>query len=244
MDDFQRFLDELKSRVSIVSVVSKKVKLIRKGREYTGLCPFHNEKTPSFTVNETKNFYHCFGCGAHGDALKFEIEANRLPFLEAVEKLANQVGMKVPKISQESKEKQEKKKSLFEIMELACAFFERQLKTNSGYKALDYLNHRGFDEEIIRKFRLGYAPNGTSLKAYLVSKDIPIQDLYDLGLVSKPAEGKKTSYDFFRDRVIIPIMDKMGRVIAFGGRVLDDSQPKYLNSPETPLFLRVELYTI
>ena len=236
MEDFQRFLEELKSRVSIVNTVSKKVKLTRKGREFSGLCPFHNEKTPSFTVNETKNFYHCFGCGAHGDALKFEIEANRLPFIEAVEKLANEVGMKVPKMSQESKERQEKKKSLFEVMELACAFYERQLKTNAGEQSLSYLHRRGFDDAIIKRFRLGYAPRGTALKTYLLSKDVDMEDLYELGLASKPAEGRKTSYDFFRDRVMIPIMDKRGRVIAFGGRVLGDGQPKYLNSPETPLF--------
>lgn len=159
MADLQKFIDELRAKVSIADVVGEKVKLVRKGREYTGLCPFHNEKTPSFTVNEAKGFYHCFGCGAHGDILKFEMEANNLPFMEALEKLAHKAGLEVPRISHENKAEVEKRKSLYEIMELAVKFFERNLRLPEGQQALDYLrNRRGFSEETIAKFRMGYAP--------------------------------------------------------------------------------------
>ena len=124
-DDLQRFIDELRARVSIVDVVGAKVKLVKKGREYQGLCPFHNEKTPSFTVNEAKGFYHCFGCGAHGDILKFEMDANGLPFMDAIQKLAHQAGVSMPKFSKSGAEEVESKKSLYEIMEQACVFFEK-----------------------------------------------------------------------------------------------------------------------
>ena len=238
MADLQKFIDELRAKVSIADVVGEKVKLVRKGREYTGLCPFHNEKTPSFTVNEAKGFYHCFGCGAHGDILKFEMEANNLPFMEALEKLAHKAGLEVPRISHENKAEIEKRKSLYEIMELAVKFFERNLRLPEGQHALDYLrNRRGFSEETIAKFRMGYAPSNNGLRAWLASKNVSEQDMGDLGLVSLAEHNtSKRTFDFFRDRVMIPIFDKAGRPIAFGGRVMGDAQPKYLNSPETPIF--------
>ena len=238
MADLQKFIDELRAKVSIADVVGEKVKLVRKGREYTGLCPFHNEKTPSFTVNEAKGFYHCFGCGAHGDILKFEMEANNLPFMEALEKLAHKAGLEVPRISHENKAEVEKRKSLYEIMELAVKFFERNLRLPEGQQALDYLrNRRGFSEETIAKFRMGYAPANNGLRAWLASKNVSEQDMGDLGLVSLAEHNtSKRTFDFFRDRVMIPIFDKAGRPIAFGGRVMGDAQPKYLNSPETPIF--------
>lgn len=238
MADLQKFIDELRAKVSIADVVGEKVKLVRKGREYTGLCPFHNEKTPSFTVNEAKGFYHCFGCGAHGDILKFEMEANNLPFMEALEKLAHKAGLEVPRISHENKAEVEKRKSLYEIMELAVKFFERNLRLPEGQHALDYLrNRRGFSEETIAKFRMGYAPANNGLRAWLASKNVSEQDMGDLGLVSLAEHNtSKRTFDFFRDRVMIPIFDKAGRPIAFGGRVMGDAQPKYLNSPETPIF--------
>lgn len=238
MADLQKFIDELRAKVSIADVVGEKVKLVRKGREYTGLCPFHNEKTPSFTVNEAKGFYHCFGCGAHGDILKFEMEANNLPFMEALEKLAHKAGLEVPRISHENKAEVEKRKSLYEIMELAVKFFERNLRLPEGQQALDYLrNRRRFSEETIAKFRMGYAPANNGLRAWLASKNVSEQDMGDLGLVSLAEHNtSKRTFDFFRDRVMIPIFDKAGRPIAFGGRVMGDAQPKYLNSPETPIF--------
>lgn len=237
MADLQKFIEELRAKVSIADVVGDKVKLVRKGREFTGLCPFHNEKTPSFTVNEAKGFYHCFGCGAHGDILKFEMEANNLPFLDAIEKLANRAGLEMPKLTHESKVEVEKKNSLYDIMELAVKYFEKNLRLTGGRQALDYLYRRGFSEETITKFRLGYAPANNGLKALLASKGISESDMSDLGLVSLAENNtSKRTFDFFRDRVIIPIFDKRGRPIAFGGRIMGDGQPKYLNSPETPIF--------
>lgn len=233
--DFQKFLDELRARVSVADVVGAKVKLIRKGKEYMGLCPFHNEKTPSFTVNEAKGFYHCFGCGAHGDIIKFEMEANGLPFIDAVTKLANKAGLRVPQMSKESPEEVQKRSSWYEITELAAAYFEKNLRLTAGREAMAYLARRGFDENIIKKFRLGYAPDNNGLRAWLASKNVSESDMIELGLAVLSEKNGKI-YDFFRDRVIIPIMDKRGRVIAFGGRVMGDGQPKYLNSPDTPVF--------
>ncbi len=237
MADLQKFLDELRAKVSIVDVVGDKVKLVRKGREYQACCPFHNEKTPSFTVNEAKGFYHCFGCGAHGDIIKFEMEANGLPFMDAVEKLAHKAGLEVPRISHENKAELEKKNSLYDIMELAVKFFEKCLRLPEGQKAMEYLSRRGFGDDIISKFRLGYAPANNGLLALLKSKGVSERDMSDLGLVSLAENNtSKRTFDFFRDRVIIPIFDKRGRPIAFGGRIMGDGQPKYLNSPETPIF--------
>lgn len=244
-NDLQKFLDELRSKVSIADVVSEKVKLTRKGREYLGLCPFHNEKTPSFTVNEVKGFYHCFGCGAHGDIVKFEMEANNLPFIDALEKLSRKAGVAMPKFSKEKSAEQEKKQSLYDIMELAAAYYEKNLRLSDGKNALEYFYHRGLDDELIKKFRLGYAPNNNGLKAYLSSKGVNEHDMVELGLVSVPEDKNRSMHDFFRDRVIIPIRDKRGKVIAFGGRIMGDGQPKYLNSPETPVFnKRKMLYNI
>ena len=234
--DLQKFCDELRAKVSIVDVVGSKVKLVRKGREYQACCPFHNEKTPSFTVNEAKGFYHCFGCGAHGDIIKFEMEANNLPFMDAIRKLADKAGLQVPQISKESHEEAVKRNSLYDIMEMACRFFEKSLLLPEGQRAMDYFHHRGFEEDIITKFRLGYAPNNNGLKALLASKGVSEHDMAELGLIAIPEDKSRRSHDFFRDRVMIPIMDKAGRVIAFGGRIMGDGQPKYLNSPETPLF--------
>lgn len=232
--DLQKFCDELRAKISIADVVGAKVKLTRKGREYTGLCPFHNEKTPSFTVNEAKGFYHCFGCGAHGDIIKFEMDANGLTFIDAVEKLAHKVGMSLPKLTHESREQVEKRNSAYDIMEMAARYFEKNLRLTGGREALEYLYRRGFDDNIIAKFRLGYAPAGNGLRAQLASKGVTDAEMAELGLIALP-EGKKP-HDFFRNRVMIPIIDKRGKVIAFGGRVMDGSQPKYLNSPETPVF--------
>ena len=236
MADLQKFCDELREKVSIVDVVGAKVKLIRKGREYQACCPFHNEKTPSFTVNESKGFYHCFGCGAHGDIIKFEMEANNLSFMEAIEKLAEKAGLQVPRDSYAKPEEVEKRNSLYDIMELACKFFEKSLRMPDGVKALDYLAHRGFGDDIIQKFRLGYAPNNNGLKTYLASKGVNDKEMNELGLLTIPEDKMRRPHDFFRDRVMIPIMDKRGKVIAFGGRIMGDGQPKYLNSPETPIF--------
>ena len=233
--DFHRFLDEIRAKVPIADVVGARVKLVRKGREYTGLCPFHNEKTPSFTVNEAKGFYHCFGCGAHGDVIKFEMEAGGLPFMDAVTKLANKAGLKVPQFTRENEEEAKHRSSWYEIMDLAAGYFEKNLLLPSGHEAFEYLDRRGFDNTIIKKFRLGYAPDNNGLHAYLLSKNVSESDMIELGLAVLSEKNSKV-YDFFRNRVIIPIMDKRSRIIGFGGRVMGNEQPKYLNSPETPIF--------
>ncbi|MBQ8750182.1 MAG: DNA primase [Alphaproteobacteria bacterium] len=245
-DDLQRFIDELRARVSIVDVVGAKVKLVKKGREYQGLCPFHNEKTPSFTVNEAKGFYHCFGCGAHGDILKFEMDANGLPFMDAIQKLAHQAGVSMPKFSKAGAEEAEERKSLYEIMEQACVFFEKNLYMPVGAEGLKYFKEkRGLSDEVIKKFRLGYAPNNNGLMAHLKSMGIDEKDLNELGLMSIPEDKTRRNHDFFRNRVMIPITNKQGKVIAFGGRVMEKIEPKYLNSPETPIFnKRRNLYNL
>jgi DNA primase len=231
-----RFLEELRSRVPLAAVVARRVKLVRKGREYHGLCPFHNEKTPSFTVNEDKGFYHCFGCGAHGDAIGFEMQAGRLSFTEAVEKLAAEAGLEVPAASPEERRVEARRASLHDAMEAACAFFERQLKTAGGRPGLAYLQDRGLTPETIARFRLGWAPDSReALKTGLMSDTLPEALLVEAGLLKKP-DGGGAPFDMFRGRVTFPITDRRGRVIAFGARTLGDGQPKYLNSPETPLF--------
>ncbi|MBQ7633348.1 MAG: DNA primase [Alphaproteobacteria bacterium] len=236
-DDLLKFLDELRSRISVAEVIGEKVKLQKRGREYTGLCPFHQEKTPSFTINESKGFYHCFGCGAHGDVVKFVMDSEGLPFIEAVKKLASRVGMELPALSKESQEAAQRRKSLYEIMDMAADFFEKNLYMPVGAHGLSYYRQkRGLSDETIKKFRLGYAPGNNALKAYLTSKGIFEQDMADLGLISIPEDANRKPNDFFYDRVMIPIMDKQKNIIAFGGRILGDGQPKYLNSPETPIF--------
>lgn len=236
-DDLQKFLDELRGRLSIADIIGEKVKLTKRGREYIGLCPFHQEKTPSFTINESKGFYHCFGCGEHGDIVRFLMNAEGLPFIEAVKKLASRAGMELPAFSKESQEANAKRKSLYEIMEMAADFFEKNLYMPVGAQGLKYLKQkRGLSDEIIKKFRLGYAPHNNGLKALLNSKGISKEDMVELGLIAVPEDKNRPEHDFFRDRVMIPIMDKQNNVIAFGGRIMDNSQPKYLNSPETPIF--------
>ena len=236
-NDLQNILEEIKARVSIADVVGAKVKLIKRGRDYVGLCPFHHEKTPSFSVNTAQGYYHCFGCGEHGDIFSFEMKNNGLSFMDAVHKLADKAGVVVPTLSKESIEQQQKRKSFYEIMELAVAFYEKKLRLSEGALGLAYFKgKRGLSEDTIKKFRLGYAPNGSALKAELTSKGIDAKDLEQLGLITNSDDGKRNSYDFFYDRVMIPIMDKRGRPIAFGGRIMDKSEPKYLNSPETPIF--------
>ncbi len=245
-DDLQRFLEELRARISVVDVVGAKVKLTKKGREHQGLCPFHNEKTPSFTVNEAKGFYHCFGCGAHGDIVKFEMEANGLPFMDAIQKLAHQAGLQMPRFTQKDKEQSEERKSLYEIMEQACAYFERELRLPGGAEGFKYFaEKRGLSKETIQKFRLGYAPANNGLSAHLKSLGVEEKDMKDLGLLTIPEDKSRRPHDFFRNRVMIPITNKQGKIIAFGGRVMEKIEPKYLNSPETPIFnKRRNLYNL
>ncbi|HIJ39039.1 MAG TPA: DNA primase [Rhodospirillaceae bacterium] len=235
------FLDEIRSRLSLVAEIGRQVKLTRKGREHIGLCPFHNEKTPSFTVNEEKSFYHCFGCGAHGDVITYAMQAQHLSFPEAVERLAEQAGLQVPEQVPEERERAKHEASLHDALEVACVFFQRELRGPTGHEALDYLRRRGLDEQTLGRFRLGYAPDSRgALRAALKSQGIPEALSIEAGLLIVP-EGRTEPYDRFRGRVIFPITDRRGRVIAFGGRILGEGQPKYLNSPDTPLFHKGEV---
>ncbi len=230
-----QFLDELRARVRLVEVIARRVKLQRKGREYQGLCPFHNEKTPSFSVVEEKGFFHCFGCGAHGDVISFVMRMENMSFPEAVERLAAEAGLEVPKPSPEERKKAERYSSLATALDAACMFFEQQLRSPAGREGLDYLRRRGLDDTTIARFRLGFAPQGNQLRASLQKAGYDEAMLLDAGLLGRNEE-RGESYDYFRNRVIFPIADMRGRVVAFGGRVLGEDKPKYLNSRESELF--------
>ncbi|HEY2110443.1 MAG TPA: DNA primase, partial [Dongiaceae bacterium] len=230
-----QFLDELRQRLSLVSVISRKVRLVRRGRESTGLCPFHNEKSPSFTVSDEKGFFHCFGCGAHGDVIGFLMRSEGLSFPESVERLAREAGLALPVSSPEERQRAERQSTLVTAMETAAAWYQEQLAGSAGRGALDYLRRRGLAEGTIARFRLGYAPEGrTALRDALTRAGVSVELAQEAGLVGKGEDG--ALFDRMRGRVIFPIADRRGRVIAFGGRILGEGQPKYLNSPETPLF--------
>lgn len=230
------FLEELRSRLTLSDVIGRKVALKRKGREFQGLCPFHNEKTPSFTVNDRKGFYHCFGCGAHGDVVGFVMQSEGLSFPDAVERLARDAGLALPAATPAERQRAARAASLHTVVERAASWFEAQLWSPAGGPALAYLRQRGLDDETIRRFRLGFAPDRRDgLKRALMSTEMPEALLVEAGLLIVP-EGDRDSYDRFRGRVIFPIGDRRGRLIAFGGRLMGPGEPKYLNSPETPLF--------
>jgi len=231
------FLDEIRDRVSLSSVVGRRVRLIRKGREHSGLCPFHNEKTPSFTVSDDKGFFHCFGCGAHGDVIGFVMKSEGLAFRESVERLAAEAGLQMPVERPEEREREQRQSTLGEVVELATKFYEQQLRQAGGRAALDYLKGRGLAEATIARFRLGYAPASSgALKAALAKANVPEERMIAAGLLKKPEDGRD-AFDYLRDRVVFPIFDRRGRPIAFGGRTMSaDGGPKYLNSPETELF--------
>jgi DNA primase len=237
----ESFIQELLARVDIVDVIERYVPLKKGGANYQACCPFHSEKTPSFTVSPSKQFYHCFGCGAHGSALGFLMQYSGLGFIEAVEDLAHSVGMQVPKVSERVQTERARKAPLTELMLRAARFYKEQLKASP--KAIDYLKSRGLTGEIAAKFGLGYAPDEWQ-GLEKVFPDYMDAALLECGLVIENDQGRR--YDRFRDRVMFPILDQRGNVIGFGGRFIGDHKaaqaenaaagPKYLNSPETPLF--------
>ncbi len=230
-----QFLNQLRERLPISQVIGRHVKLQSKGRgEYLGLCPFHNEKTPSFTVSDDKGFYHCFGCGAHGDVVKFVTDHTGASFSDTVTQLAQEAGMSLPKRDEASERQYRKQQSLQEVMELAGRFYEQQLQTQAGRSARDYLVERQVNAETIRLFRLGYAPEGNALIDYMKTQNVTLQQLQACGLILQ--KDGRAPYPRFRNRLIFPIANARGHVIAFGGRILGDGEPKYLNSPETELF--------
>jgi DNA primase len=228
----QSFIQDLLNRVDIVGVVERYVPLKRAGANYVACCPFHSEKTPSFTVSQTKQFYHCFGCGAHGTAIGFVMEYTGAGFIDAVKDLAQGVGMQVPEVkSERPRGKTEEGDDLYAVLLKSAQYYRQQLK--NAPRAIDYLKKRGLSGDIAKEFGIGYAPGGwQNLQAAF--PDYNAKALVAAGLVIQGEEGKR--YDRFRDRIMFPIVDQRGHIIGFGGRVLDQGEPKYLNSPETALF--------
>ena len=231
-----QWLDELRARITLSAVVGRTTRLTKAGREFRACCPFHNEKTPSFYVNDEKGFYHCFGCGAHGDAIRWMTDQRGLPFMDAVKELAAEAGLDVPAPDPRAAEMAERRDSLHDVMAAAQEWFVASLVGPEGEKARAYLATRGFDAHTVARFGFGYAPEGRqALKQAL--QQFPEDKLIEAGL--RIAVDDKEPYDRFRGRLMLPIHDIRGRVIAFGGRILDKAKtdaPKYLNSPDTPLF--------
>jgi DNA primase len=232
-----QFLDELRARLPVSEVVGRRVKLKRAGREWKGLSPFQQEKSPSFTVNDQKGFYHDFSSGKHGDIISFLIETEGVGFAEAVERLAAMAGVPLPAATPDAARHEQRRKTLYDVMELAAKFFADTLASRNGAKARGYLGDRAISPAVQLQFRIGYAPGERfALKEHLGSHGIPVEDMVEAGLLVS-GDDIPLPWDRFRDRVMFPITDLRGRVIAFGGRALEKDQPaKYLNSPETPLF--------
>ncbi|MEF1288634.1 DNA primase [Vibrio sp. M260118] len=244
------FIDDLLARLDIVDIIDARVKLKKKGKNYSACCPFHNEKTPSFSVSQEKQFYHCFGCGAHGNAIDFMMEYERLEFPEAIEELASFLGLEVQREqrqggsfqSNQPKVSTEKKRNLYDLMGSISQFYRDQLKQPKSKIAIDYLKDRGLSGQIVQKFGIGYVADEWDLVRKNFGQTPQTQEmLVDGGMLIENDKGNR--YDRFRGRVMFPIHDRRGRVIGFGGRVIGDGTPKYLNSPETPIFHKgKELY--
>lgn len=235
----QSFIDDLLARVDVVEIVGERVKLKKSGRNHSGLCPFHQEKSPSFTVSADKQFYHCFGCGAHGNALRFLMEYDKLRFPEAVEQLASRVGVEVPREGADdprAQARERKRKEGVNLLEMSASFFRERLRMPEAQAAREYLERRGLSTDVQKTFGIGYAPGQwEALKQHLTGQGVAEAVQVEYGLLVQHEESGRT-YDRFRDRVVFPIRDVRGRTLGFGGRVLGDAKPKYLNSPETPVF--------
>ena len=230
-------LNEIKDKISVSQVVEKTVQLKKRGKEFVGLSPFTKERTPSFTVNDEKQFYHCFSTNKHGDIFTFLVEVGGLSFPEAVEKLADEAGVQLRTFSPAEEEKFNKSKKLYEALEISKSFFSSQIFDNDNSLALRYLKNRGLSNDIINSYEIGYAPKGNKLEKYLISNGVSHEIMTLAGMTIKDENKKDNFYDRFRNRIIFPIRDIRNRVVGFGGRVINtEDQPKYLNSPETPLF--------
>ena len=241
-----RFLQDLRDRLTLSEVIGGRIKMTRAGREYKACCPFHSEKSASFYVNDDKQFFHCFGCGAHGDALGFVMRHDNLSFIEAIEQLAVKAGMEVPRQTFQDVEQAKQDKSLYTLCEEAAKFFEGQLRLSHNHEIFDYLLKRNLTDDTIASFRIGYAPaDEQALRKYLKARDFTDAQMIEAGVIRASSKGGDP-YSFFRDRVMFPVMDVRGRVVAFGGRILpehirplrnpDNKPPKYINSSDTPLF--------
>ena len=230
-------LNEIKDKISVSQVVEKTVQLKKRGKEFVGLSPFTKERTPSFTVNDEKQFYHCFSTNKHGDIFTFLVEVGGLSFPEAVEKLADEAGVQLRTFSPAEEEKFNKSKKLYEALEISKSFFSSQIFDNDNSLALKYLKNRGLSDDIINSYEIGYAPKGNKLEKFLISKGVSHEIMTLAGMTIKDENKKDNFYDRFRNRIIFPIRDIRNRVVGFGGRVINaEDQPKYLNSPETPVF--------
>ena len=228
------FIEELRARTTLSDLVGKRVKLVPKGGRLAGLCPFHSEKTPSFYVNDSEGFYHCFGCGVSGDAIGFLRESDGMDFMEAVRYLADVAGMAVPNNAPQDSEKAEQRKQAIDALEFAAQFYQTNLDSPVGKGASEYIRSRGLDAHIVSQFMLGYAPR-SGLYPSLQQRKFPKELIVQTGLAGI-SERDGQPYDYFRDRLMFPIQNRQGRVIAFGARALGEAQPKYLNSPEGPTF--------
>src|SRR6202045_3471302 len=241
-----QFLDELRARLPVSEVVGRRVKLKRAGREWKGLSPFQQEKSPSFTVNDQKGFYHDFSSGKHGDIISFLMETEGVGFTEAVERVDSMAGVPLPAVTPDGARHEQRRKTRQDVMDLAAKFFADTLASRNGAKARGYLADRAISPAVQVQFRIGYAPGERfALKEYLGAQGIPVEDMVEAGLLVS-GDDIPVPWDRFRDRVMFPIADLRGRVIAFGGRALEKDAPaKYLNSPETPLFHKgATLYNI
>ena len=234
-----QFLDDVRDRLTLSEIVRRRVPLGRKGRKWAACCPFHKEKTPSFFVDDEKGFYHCFGCGKHGDHINFLMENDGLGFLEAVKELADQAGLQMPRLQPEEAERAKAQKGLSDVMELVTKFYEVSLRAPAGQAARSYLNSRGIGAETVETFRLGFAPQG-ELIAAMAQRGVEPRVLVELGLL-RQYDDRPHPVEMFRNRLMFPITDRQRRVVAFGGRLLGPGEPKYLNSPETPLFTKGRL---
>ncbi|MEA3040989.1 MAG: primase, partial [Sphingomonadales bacterium] len=230
-----QFLDELRARTTLSALIGRTVKLQKAGREWKAPCPFHNEKTPSFYVNDDKAFYHCFGCGVHGDAIRWLTDGRGLPFMDAVKELADAAGMEVPAPDPRAQEKAERAAGLYGVMEAAQSWYVDQLAGIEGADARAYCERRGLGEATIGKFGFGFAPDGRG-RLRTALKKFGNEMLVEAGLLIQPEGEEREPYDRFRGRLMFPIRDRRGRVIAFSARILGAGEPKYLNSPDTPLF--------
>jgi len=231
----RHFIDELLSRIDIVEVIDARVSLKRKGRDHMACCPFHNEKTPSFSVSQTKQFYHCFGCGESGNAIGFLMEYEGLHFVDAVEMLAESVSMEVPR-DEQSVRRQDDARPLYALLDEVTVLYRRALRDTP--EAIDYLKRRGLDGEIAKRFGIGWTPSGRD--ALLTAFPGRTEELVRTGMLGTGDDGRRAPYPRFRDRIMFPIRDRRGRTIGFGGRLIGDGEPKYLNSPETPIFHKGE----
>src|SRR6202789_4502275 len=228
------FLDDLRARTPLSAVIGRRVRLARSGRQWKGCCPFHGEKTPSFYVYD--DHYHCFGCGVHGDAITFVMQSQGASFPEAVEQLATEAGMQVPKSSPEAAEAEKQRLDLASVLDAAAASYQRRLLLPEGKEARDYLTNRGLTEDTIRRYGLGWSGEGRgAIAADLGREGVTAEQLVDTGLMRRDDETGRV-FDLFFNRVMFPIRDRRGRTISFGGRIMGDGQPKYVNGPETALF--------